>query len=381
MMIFTKLLIQQSSIGATTIRGSGLGLGLKRLSKSLDRPYYNSSNVVQFINPRFIRFNSNSTIVQNIPGEKKLTNDLKDRLPTFPLSKEGLPTLLPKPGVPIPGPNMPLSKMIQILKNKKNPELIYEAESHRLYFIICSCFALVFAFYAWNIASISFSLTWDIYKENVNQLPDIPRLVNLVAQSFLCCILTLLPIAVSLIFIMTPSRLIRRMWYLPGEVEHVKFIVHPIIPGRASPMITLPLNELYRAQKAKIFTGRGFYGTIDSLFFYFLRQKNNKIPWLVDRKGFFWGDGRIQDYLFGKETIDSAAQGLSYDDKIGILNQKRQLEEEKLKKKLGLGWRYKAQAKLFADDMKTISGMTKSKMLKDNKHKQLDESKKKTTNK
>ena len=34
----------------------------------------------------------------HIPGENVQTNDLKDRIPKFPLGKENVPTLLPRPG-------------------------------------------------------------------------------------------------------------------------------------------------------------------------------------------------------------------------------------------------------------------------------------------
>ena len=65
------------------------------------------------------------------------TNDLKDRIPKFPLGKENVPTLLPRPGVPQVGKNFTFRQVIGILKNKTQPELIYESEPHRLYFLMC----------------------------------------------------------------------------------------------------------------------------------------------------------------------------------------------------------------------------------------------------
>lgn len=299
-------------------------------------------------------------VLRHIPGEKQLTNDLKDRLPQFPLSRSTVPTLLPRPGVPLSGePGMTFRKMIQILKNKKEPELIYELEPHRLYFIICGCFALVFAFYAWNIGAISYGLAWNIFLNNELELPEVQRYINSFAQFLLATALVGMPLLVMIVFIMLPTRLIRRMWYLPGEVEQIQFITHPILPNTPSPIITVPLQSLARAHKSKIYTARGFYGTVDSTIFFFLREKGNRIPWIVDRKGFFWGDGRVFDLLFGKESVLEAEQGLTLNEKQEILNQRRKLGEEKLKKELGPTWRLQLQGKLMLDDIRQLKSIVK----------------------
>lgn len=83
----------------------------------------------------------------HIPGENVETNDLKDRIPKFPLGKENVPTLLPRPGVPQVGKNFTFRQVIGILKNKTQPELIYESEPHRLYFLMCFCASIIFAIY------------------------------------------------------------------------------------------------------------------------------------------------------------------------------------------------------------------------------------------
>lgn len=291
---------------------------------------------------------------KNVPGEATQTNNWQDRIPSFPFSKELSPTLLPRPGVPVPGPEMPLQKMIDILKSKQEPELIYEAEPHRLYFVFCGCFALVFALYSLNAYTIGFELSWANYNNNEMQLSENKRVLNLLLQAGITAVLGSMPLAAALLFILTPSRLIRRMWYLPGEVEHVKFITHPVIPGRPSPVITLPLDKIYRAQKAKVFTGRGFYGTLDTAFCFFLRERGRRFPWLMDRKGFFWGDGRVYDHIFGKEPIEEAAKGFSYNDRLRMRRELINAKEEEMKKKHGKTWRLKAQNQLMKQDVANI---------------------------
>ncbi|KAI0463412.1 hypothetical protein LJB42_003439 [Komagataella kurtzmanii] len=302
------------------------------------------------------------TTLHRIPGESVQSNKLIDRIPKFPLSKEAVPTLLPRPGVPMVGPNMPFRKMVEILESKSEPELIYEAEPHRLYFVFCACFALVFAVYGINVLTIGMELAWSTFDKNELALPMAPKVVNFIVQSLLTIGLACFPLGFALLFVYTPTRLVRRLWYIPGskgEKPLVQILTHPLVPSRPSPIISIPVENLNRAQTSKVWTGRGFYGTVDSTIFFFLRETGRRFPWIVDRKGFFWGDGRIHDYLFGKETIEEAEKGLSYDQKIGIMNQRKKAGEEKLKKELGVGWRYKAQAKLLKEDISKLKKIVK----------------------
>ena len=63
-----------------------------------------------------------------------------------------------------------------------------------------------------------------------------------------------------------PTKLVRRIWYLPGPVEHIKFTSYPFIPGRPTPVYTVPLENLKRKHAARVWTGKGFYGTADKGF-------------------------------------------------------------------------------------------------------------------
>ncbi|CDK24934.1 unnamed protein product [Kuraishia capsulata CBS 1993] len=301
---------------------------------------------------QFHRYSSD--LSKHIPGEAKLTNDLKGRIPQFPLGKENVPTLLPRPGVPQPGRDMPLKRMIKILKSKTEPELIYDAEPHKLWFFASVCLGLLYIIYGLNALSIGLELAWTTFSANDLQLPQNARYLQLVSQGGLTIILAIMPAVAGYMLLMTPTRLIRRMWYLPGPVDHVKFYTHPLIPGRPTPVITIPLEQINRHGKAKIWTGRGFYGTSDKLFFFFLWEKGHRFPWIVDRKGFFWGDGRVFDVMFGKESIQEAESGLTYDDKIGLLLEERKRKKKELKEKDGIAWRFKATGRLMKDDISKI---------------------------
>lgn len=317
---------------------------------------YNSYHVIRY----------KSDLINKIPGESKQTNQLKDRFPTsLKLSNEAIPTLLPRPGVPRASNTMPLKKMLYILKQKQEPELIYDAEPHKLYFVFCYCFALVFFIYAFNTYSIGSELVIGMYKDNDMSLDNLKLNLQLIMNFGIVALLTLGPLIAGSVFILFPSRLIRRMWYLPGKIEHIRFTTHPMIPYRPSPVITLPLSELSRHQRSRIWTNKGFYGTNDSSFFFFVKEKDKKSPWIMDRKGFFWGDGRVFDVLFGKETIEQAERGEKFDEKIGKMMKKGKEEEKKLKKELGFGWRYKAQGKLMIEDLNKLKKIIKKDSITD----------------
>ena len=74
--------------------------------------------------------------------------------------------------------------------------------------------------------------------------------------------------------------------------------------------------------------------------------------WIVDRKGFFWSDGRVFDYLFGKETLQEAEAGIPYDKQFGIINQEVKKKKQQLREKHGVLWRYKMAAEEFGKDIK-----------------------------
>lgn len=288
---------------------------------------------------------------QHIPGESIQTNDLKNRIPKFPLAKEVVPTLLPRPGVPQVGPNMSFRQVIQILKNKTKPELIYEAEPHKLYFFTCLCCAIVFTAYALVLTEYAWFQANKDYEINVYEYDEALRkrewLFSLVKYSTFGAVMFTAAYYIGKF----PTRLIRRMWYLPGPVEHIKFTSYPLLPGRPTPVFTVPLKNLVRKHKARVWTGKGFYGTADnSLFFFVLKEIGNNKNWIVDRKGFFWSDGRVFDYIFGKETLAESEAGIPYDERVGMINKQVKQKKQELRAKHGMFYQWKLQAKDMKED-------------------------------
>ncbi|EMG47783.1 hypothetical protein SBY92_005072 [Candida maltosa Xu316] len=297
----------------------------------------------------------------HIPGEQVQTNTLKDRIPKFPLGKENVPTLLPRPGVPQVGKNFTFRQVISILKNKTQPELIYESEPHRLYFLMCFCTAIVFAVYGCVLLEWA---TWiankeyhDNEKEETNEsIRKRDWLLSLLMYMGPSCVLFLMAYGAAIF----PTRIIRRVWYLPGPVEHIKFTSYPLIPGKPTPVYTVPLENLTRKKTARVWTGKGFYGTADKGFFYFtLLEKlpsGRKKSWIIDRKGFFWSDGRVFDFLFGKETLQESEAGVPYDEQFGIINRELKKKKKEMRKKHGIFWRYKMAGSEFTKDVKKLGG-------------------------
>lgn len=282
---------------------------------------------------------------KTIPGETDQSNSIWTRLPTFPLRNNS--TLLPKPGVPTSTTHN-LRQMMEVLEAKRQPELIYEAEPHKLYFLFCGAFALVFAIYGLTFLEWSASSAYALYKQD-GDLWQIAWRTG--------AILGVFAIASSVVSlaVLIPTRLIRRIWLLPGKQKHIKFTTHPLLPGRATPVHTLPLGSLNRTKRGRIFTRNGIYGTLDKgTFFFILREKGKKAPWLVDRNGWFWGDGRVHDVLFGKESLEEAEEALTYDEKFGKATKKLKEEKTKLREELGPAWRFKVGAEMIREDIAQV---------------------------
>lgn len=327
---------------------------------------------------RFVRLNSNlpqsfdpkknlpsqgewKHLKQHIPGEAVQTNELKDRIPKFPLTKENVPTLLPRPGVPRVGPKMSFRQVVQILKSKSKPELIYESEPHRLYFLACFCCAVVFAVYGCVLLEFAWFQANKDYEENKEELAEPLRKREFAKELLGYSSLGALALFMSYHVATFPTRLIRRMWYLPGPVEHVRFTSYSLIPGRPTPVITVPLHDLARKHQARVWTGKGFYGTSDkSLFFFVLKEMGKKKSWIVDRRGFFWSDGRVFDFLFGKETIAEAEAGIPYDEQIGIMNREVKKKKKELRAKHGMFYQWKLGALEAKEDLSKATNYVKS---------------------
>lgn len=297
---------------------------------------------------------------QHIPGETTHSDGWKQRMPKFPLGKENVPTLLPRPGVPQVGSNMTFRQVLQVLKRKKEPELIYEAEPHRLYFLACFCCGVMFTVYGIVLAEYAWFQANEDYEKNERELTGPVRkrewFISLVKYLGFGATMFVAAFAVAKF----PTRLIRRIWYLPGPVEHVRFTTYPLVPGTATPVYTVPLANILRKHKSRVWTGRGFYGTADSsLFFFVLKEAPSGKNWIVDRKGFFWSDGRVFDFLFGKETIAEAEAGIPYDEQVGIVNREVEKKRKELRQKHGFFYKWKIQAQDMKADANRAVGYIK----------------------
>lgn len=292
----------------------------------------------------------------HVPGEAVQHNTLRDRIPSFPLQKETVPTLLPRPGVPQIG-NAPgqvsFKKALTILKHKKAPELIYESEPHRLYFVASFCCAVMFTIYGLVLLEFAWFKASQEYAANENGYDDIRLKREFALTWLLNSILGVIALGAAYGFGKLPTRLVRRMWYLPGPVEHVRLSTYPLVPGRPTPLVTIPLGNLARNNKARVWTGKGFYGTADALMFFFvLKEEGPKTKrWIVDRKGFFWGDGRIMDQLFGRETVAESEAGVPYDAQFALVNAELKKQKQAMKDKYGVFWRLKMGSELVLEDV------------------------------
>lgn len=307
--------------------------------------------------PPTIKQNRNlpDSFKKTIPGETEQSNSLMSRLPSFPLRNNA--TLLPKPGVPTSATHS-LRSMLEILNNKKAPELIYESEPHKLYFLCCGAFALVFTIYGLSFLQWSSSTAYELYKLDDDLYLFLGRIgVNLLIASVAGLLVTCA--------VLFPTRLIRRIYYLPGDKkvnDHIKFTTHPLLPGRTTPVHTIPLTKLNRTKKGRIFTKNGIYGTLDkSTLFFLLKEQDAKFGyWVVDRNGWFWGDGRVFDVIFGKDSLNEAENALTYDEKFGQASKKLKEEKKELKNQYGQKWPLKIGAEIIKEDVgKVISKINK----------------------
>lgn len=282
-----------------------------------------------------------------------------------------MPTLLPRPGVPEPN-KYPLAKLMNALEGKTEPELIYEAEPHKLWFVFSYCFALVFMMYGINAFSIGYEIALGMYNDNEMGLSDLHKNLQLTLHMVMVTFLSSLPFAAGVAFIFAPTRLIRRIWYLPRGSQtsarvdgktFVQFTTHPLLPNRPTPTYTMEVGEIQKSITTKVYSGKGFYGTNDSSFFFFLRANDSKIPFIVDRKGFFWGDGRVMDMLFSNDSIDKVEQSKKVEVVYAEMIRETKEKELELKKQYGLGWRQKAQFKLMKEDVQKL----KKKLLNEEK--------------
>ncbi|GMM27366.1 hypothetical protein DAMA08_000820 [Martiniozyma asiatica (nom. inval.)] len=324
-------------------------------------------------------------ISRRIPGETTQANSISSRLPnSLKFESEAMPTLLPRPGVPPPN-TLPLRSLMLQLEGKTEPELIYEAEPHKLWFVACYAFGLVFIMYTVNAFTIGYGISMEMYNDNEYQLSELQRNLQLIMHLLIVSVLSCGPLLAAIAFLGTPTRLIRRIWYLPPASKSmdgsgikmradgqafIRFTTHPLLPNRPTPVFVKPLGDLQKSITSRIYSGSGFYGTNDSSFFFFLRPKNSRIPFIVDRKGFFWGDGRVMDILFSTDSIDKVEQGKKVEEVFAEMLEEKKKKELELKKELGFGWRSKSQLKLMQQDVQTLKAKLSGKGLIEHKNDQ-----------
>lgn len=312
-------------------------------------------------NNGFKRFNTR--LPERVDGRDPLDNSLKNRIPKFPFQKEAQPSIIPK-NTPRVSKNFTFRKLMQTLKAYNDPELLYMAESHRLWLISCLALSFIVCYNIFDLLDRALPAAYDEWKANAEDLPPVRNLVKTIGNLGLVLIIASVYASAAICFAMIPTRLVRRLYYLPGPKEHIQFITHPFLPGRPSPVITLPIENVHIGKTSKVWTGQGFYGTAQrTQFMFLLFEKGKFVPWIVDRSGWFWGDGRVWDVLFGKEPIEQAELGLSYDDMLKIQQKQVKQATFNLKQELGPAWKIKAMAKLMKEDLSSAGktlGITSS---------------------
>lgn len=287
-------------------------------------------------------------------------NDLSSRIPKFPFHKDLEPKLMPKADTPRVSKSLTFAELVRRLEESKGPEIVYMAESHRLYFIVCFAFTFISAYNLFDMIDTVFPLAIQSFENNDLQGTPMENFGQLVRRFGLMGLLCAVYLGTGLFFAGFPSRLVRRIEYVPGTPQLVRLVTHPWIPGRPSPVVTIPLNRLSIGKRSKVWTGEGFYGAASKTsFFFFIWEKDHRIPWVVDRSGWFWGDARVYDVLFGKEPVALAEKGMSYDD---MLRRQAELAEQKkaeLRRQLGPAWQLKAMGKLMAEDIKKFNSASR----------------------
>ncbi|CAN6596377.1 hypothetical protein TRVA0_001S02674 [Trichomonascus vanleenenianus] len=297
----------------------------------------------------------NSSLPKSVDGQNLESNELKSRIPKFPFHKDIAPTIIPK-NTPRVSKTLSFKQLMEILYASKEPELVYMAESHRLYFLACMALTFVACYNLFDLLDRGYRGIGELHAENEDNDPTVHNAMKTSGRVAMVAGLSAVYLICGITFAIFPTRLVRRIEFLPGAKEHIRFVTHPWFPGRKSPVITVPLENLSIGKRTKVWTGSGFYGTAQrSSFFFFLFEKGKLLPWVVDRNGWYWGDGRVYDVLFGKETVEFAEKGLSYDDVLMIQHNKAQQKKAELRRQLGPAWRMKVIGEMMKEDAQKVA--------------------------
>lgn len=330
------------------------------------------------LGPPFVRHDSH--LPKSVDGKKLESNDWSSRIPKFPFHKDLAPTIIPK-NTPRVTKDFSFKQLMQVLIESRSPELVYMAESHRLYFLASIALAFIAFYNLFDLCDRSLRIMIKEYKENEHNLEPIANLGQVIRRGAVVFVLGAVYAVAGFVFATFPTRLVRRIEYLPGPKPHLRMATHPWIPGRPSPVITVPVDNMSIGKRTKVWTGDGFYGASNrSSFFFFMFEKGKMVPWMVDRNGWFWGDGRVYDVLLGKEPIDFAEKGLSYDDLLKIKMNEKSKRETELRRRLGPTWRAKSIGNLMKEDYAKLSKAAQRavKITEQARNEKLLESEKKT---
>lgn len=200
-----------------------------------------------------------------------------------------------------------LRAMLEILRNKQQPQLIYEAQSHNFWFKAAAGICLSMGLFTLSTLDFATSGLISIYQNDNDKLELTKNIAITVG-------LTSFGAGVLGFVMYLPTRLVKRI-YLDNAKQAVK-LVHYRFLGLGSQETTVPLANLVRTSQRKIFTGSGDYGVTENATFCFILKDNRSSKFssrfVVDRDGWFWGDGRVFDVLFGKLSYEDAEidQGL-----------------------------------------------------------------------
>lgn len=313
--------------------------------------------------PSLKRFNTN--LPKSSDASKNLqSNAWKSRVPKFPFHKDIAPTLIPKADTPRVSKILSFKQLVTMLRSSTKPELLYMAESHRLYFLTSIALTVIVCYNLFDLLDRSIRSLVKEYKENPKDLDSRENTIEAVQRGALIGLMAGVYGLAAFIFATFPTRLVRRLEYVPGPKEYLRIVAHPWFPGKPSPVYTVPVENLTIGKRTKVWTGDGFYGTAHrSSFFFFMFEKGRKLPWIVDRNGWFWGDGRVYDVLLGKELVDVAEKGLSYDQMLKLEQHYKKRQEAELRRELGPAWRLKSMGKLMQEDANKLRNAAKQAVL------------------
>lgn len=207
--------------------------------------------------------------------------------------------------------SIPFSTKMAALLAKAAPEQIYSYKPGKL--ITFGAYSLSFTFILYGASFADWSLTTSsgLYKEESEEpKKDLKWYENanvaFLGRSAGSVLLSVIPFTLAAVALYIPTRIVTKMHYIPDKIPKCKVTTRTLFNGEKSK--TIPLRNLRRHEKSRVFTGIGEQGVEDRGSFSFsLMDKGapffDKV-YIVNRSGKLWGsDGRFMDALFGGESI------------------------------------------------------------------------------